>query len=85
MPSVDNTIQLIQLGKQGVASVCDPALSEDPWNFDQRLGYGPGASEWDRIPASAPRQGALPGLAHPRCEAGTGRTRGSAGALLPTR
>jgi quinolinate synthase len=60
MPSVDNTIQLIQLGKQGVASVCDPALSEDPWNFDQRLGYGPGASEWDRIPASAPRQGALP-------------------------
>jgi quinolinate synthase len=60
MPSVDSTIQLIQLGKQGVASVCDPALSEDPWNFDQRLGYGPGASEWDRIPASAPRQGALP-------------------------
>ena len=60
MPSVDSTIQLIHIGEQSAGSVCDPALSEGPWNFDRRPGYGPGASERDIIPATAPRQGVLP-------------------------
>ena len=41
-------------------ATCDPALSLPTWDADALLGYGPGASAADRIPADAARQGALP-------------------------
>ncbi|MCL1871409.1 MAG: quinolinate synthase NadA [Promicromonosporaceae bacterium] len=42
------------------ASSCDPALAQGPWDFDTVPGYGPGSSEHDVAPPTAPRQGALP-------------------------
>lgn len=62
--SVDSTIQLIRISEQGgpaaQGSTCSSALAEDPWAFDPKPGYGPGASQLDVIPATAPRQGVLP-------------------------
>ena len=66
MPSVDQTIQLLQItgsDARGAAStgVCDPRLKDAPWNFDlMPVGYGPGASIGDSIPATSPHQGLLP-------------------------
>jgi len=59
--SVDEEVQLIQIGKGSGAGTCSSALAQGPWEFD--LGtpnYGPGASMADRIPASSPVQGVLP-------------------------
>ena len=58
MSSVDTTIQLISQGAPG--STCAPGLAEEPWTFDSIPGYGPGASQADTLPVSAPRQGVLP-------------------------
>jgi quinolinate synthase len=46
------------------APLCNPRLSEGPWNFDAPLPphYGPGSSQDDVIPANAPVQQALPTL-----------------------
>ncbi|HEY0607517.1 MAG TPA: quinolinate synthase NadA [Herpetosiphonaceae bacterium] len=43
-------------------STCSPQLTLDPWHFDAPLPphYGPGASQSDTIPLSAPTQQALP-------------------------
>ena len=57
--SVDLTIQRITNGL-APGSTCTPDLAEDPWDFDQAPGYGPGSSMDDVIPTGAPRQGALP-------------------------
>ncbi len=50
---------LIQSDAAGGAS-CSPDLKANPWTFDSMPGYGPGSSSDDVIPATAPRQGALP-------------------------
>ncbi|MEH0109841.1 quinolinate synthase NadA [Tersicoccus sp. MR15.9] len=55
MTSVD-----IQIRTAPSASTCSPALADDPWAIDTRPGYGPGASQADTIPGTAPRQGGLP-------------------------
>ncbi|MBW4038834.1 MAG: quinolinate synthase NadA [Acidobacteria bacterium] len=63
MPSVDTTIQLIQIHEQPghtPASTCSSALADAPWNFDATPTYGPGASLEDPIPSTAPRQPGLP-------------------------
>jgi quinolinate synthase len=59
--SVDETIQLIQIGDLPQVSTCSSKLAEDPWTWDrEQPGYGPGASMGDRIPPTAPVQGVLP-------------------------
>ncbi|PZR52599.1 quinolinate synthase [Xylanimonas oleitrophica] len=58
MTSVNLTIQ--QLTSSAPGAVCTPDLAQGPWDFDTVPGYGPGSSMHDTIPASAPRQGALP-------------------------
>lgn len=64
MQSIDDAIQLIQIGEQPgnkLTGVCSSELAEKPWEFDQRPpGYGPGASMTDAIPSGSPRQGVLP-------------------------
>ncbi len=69
MPSVDKTIQLLQIlepptgsaGGSAEMSMCSAKLVEDPWLFDSGApGYGPGASLGDSLPAGSPRQGELP-------------------------
>ncbi|MFM6971342.1 MAG: quinolinate synthase NadA, partial [Rhodoluna sp.] len=53
----------IQLAVKGASkeSTCSPSLAKGPWEVDGGpLGYGPGASSDDSIPAQSPRQGALP-------------------------
>ncbi len=58
--SVNERIQLIVKGST-TASTCSPSLADGPWVFDEGpLGYGPGASSQDQIPASTPKQGSLP-------------------------
>jgi len=58
--SVDLNIQLINSGEQDGA-ICDPHLVEAPWEYDPKeVGYGPGASNADPLPADAPVQGELP-------------------------
>ena len=61
MSSVDTTIQFIRSGAIEGAT-CSPDLAEGPWVFDRQtdLGYGPGSSMGDVIPAGSPRQGQLP-------------------------
>ena len=65
-PSVDRALTLIAAGAAPGTS-CSPGLTDDPWELDAGpdgsvppTGYGPGASQDDPIPATAPRQGALP-------------------------
>ncbi len=58
-PSVDHGIQAIVAGASS-AETCNTDLAAGPWDFDIRLGYGPGASMGDVIPTGSPRQGALP-------------------------
>lgn len=63
MQSIDEAIQLIHIGEQPgnkLTSTCSAGLADKPWDADQEPGYGPGASEADPIPSSAPRQGVLP-------------------------
>lgn len=64
MASVDTTIQLIRIAEQPgtvtSGSTCSSALADDPWMLDPVPGYGPGASQQDKIPIDAPRQGVLP-------------------------
>ncbi len=64
MPSVDSTIQLIQIneqrGSRNQLSTCSSALADAPWTFDAEPTYGPGASMADHLPATAPRQPGLP-------------------------
>ena len=66
MPSVDSTIQLIQIREQQgsqtdpALSTCSSALADAPWTFDAEPTYGPGASMADHLPATAPRQPGLP-------------------------
>ena len=58
--SVNERIQLIVKGASN-ETTCSPRLAKGPWEFDGGpLGYGPGASSADVIPADSPRQGALP-------------------------
>ena len=59
MPSVPETIQLIQIGEQP-GSTCSSTLAVAPWEFDSADTYGPGASLADHLPANAPHQGTLP-------------------------
>ena len=59
MPSVPETIQLIQIGEQQ-GSTCSSTLAVAPWEFDSADTYGPGASLADHLPADAPHQGTLP-------------------------
>jgi quinolinate synthase len=59
--SVDEAVQLIQIGEAPNSSACSSALVEGPWAFDNGLpSYGPGASMADIIPSSAPLQRMLP-------------------------
>lgn len=60
MPSIQETIQLINIGERSGVSTCSSALAQDTWDFDPVPGYGPGASFSDPVPADAPRQGTLP-------------------------
>jgi quinolinate synthase len=70
LPSVDTTIQLIQIreqqgiqGTQGIQdqpTTCSSALADAPWAFDTEPTYGPGASLNDHLPSTAPRQPGLP-------------------------
>ncbi|MDE1155464.1 MAG: quinolinate synthase NadA [Acidobacteriaceae bacterium] len=61
MPSVPETIHLIQIGEQaGAGSTCSAALDDNPWEHDADQSYGPGASIADPLPSDAPRQGVLP-------------------------
>lgn len=63
MQSIDEAIQLIQIGEQPgnkLTSTCSAGLADKPWDADQEPGYGPGASMADPIPSGAPRQGVLP-------------------------
>ncbi|MFC0582627.1 quinolinate synthase NadA [Micrococcoides hystricis] len=59
--SVKNLINLLA-PTQRDTQTCNSQLQKDPWAFDATLGYGPGASDTDTIPLSAPRQGPLPQL-----------------------
>ncbi len=60
MLSVDETIQLIQIGP-ATQTTCSPRLAEGPWAWDQETpAYGPGASMHDMLPAGSPHQGVLP-------------------------
>lgn len=45
---------------QGITTTCDSKLTDDPWQVDQKLGYGPGASTDDVAPTSTPHQGPIP-------------------------
>jgi quinolinate synthase len=59
--SVDEEVQLIQIGQSTKPGTCSSALAEEPWAFDTGMpSYGPGASMADIIPASSPIQGVLP-------------------------
>jgi quinolinate synthase len=59
--SVDEAVQLVQIGAGAKSGTCSSALAEEPWAFDTGIpAYGPGASMDDAIPASAPTQGVLP-------------------------
>ncbi len=58
-PSVDREIRAIVSGTEA-GSTCSTDLASAPWTFDDRPGYGPGASMGDVIPTGAPRQGGLP-------------------------
>jgi quinolinate synthase len=72
LPSVDSTIQLIQIreqqgtqdpaqqGIQNQPTTCSSALADAPWTFDAEPSYGPGASMADHIPSNTPRQPGLP-------------------------
>jgi quinolinate synthase len=64
LPSVDTTIQLIQIneqqGTQPQGATCSSALADAPWDFDTQATYGPGASMADHLPSTAPRQPGLP-------------------------
>ena len=68
MPSVDSTIQLIQIneergsktGSQPHLTTCTSSLADAPWTFDAEPTYGPGASMADPLPVTAPRQPGLP-------------------------
>ena len=52
--SVDTVIQEVTVGRRR-GSVCSTELAAGPWEFDRALGYGPGASQADVIPETAPR------------------------------
>jgi quinolinate synthase len=67
LPSVDTTIQLIQIREQQgtqpsaqQGTTCSSALADAPWSFDAEPAYGPGASMADHLPANSPRQPGLP-------------------------
>jgi quinolinate synthase len=66
LPSVDSTIQLIQINEQQGThtepqlTTCSSALADAPWTFDTAPTYGPGASMSDHLPSTAPRQPGLP-------------------------
>jgi len=58
--SVDTTLQLMSSVELN-GETCNPALVDGPWEFDRLApSYGPGASQADPIPPTAPRQGELP-------------------------
>lgn len=42
------------------STTCSAGLDAQPWDFDALPGYGPGASQADPVPATAPRQSVLP-------------------------
>ncbi len=64
VPSIDEEIQLIHIREQPgqkTRHTCSAALADQPWKLDEEaLGYGPGASMNDAIPATTPRQSVLP-------------------------
>ncbi len=58
--SVDLRIRSIDAGT-APGSTCSSSLAEGPWSYDAHTtGYGPGASQYDVLPRTAPRQGTLP-------------------------
>ncbi|GAB2606453.1 quinolinate synthase NadA [Pseudactinotalea suaedae] len=58
--SVDLRIRSIDAGR-APGSTCSTELGSGPWELDSRApGYGPGASQADRLPLGSPRQGSLP-------------------------
>ena len=65
MQSVEETIQLVQIGiqsgGQSEPATCSSQLAQGPWVFDRNpSSYGPGASFGDLMPEAGPVQGALP-------------------------
>lgn len=56
MASVDTLIRTI--GRK--PATCNTSLADGPWSFDEVHQYGPGASQDDLIPRTAPRQGEIP-------------------------
>ena len=56
----------VRIEAAAAAELCSDELKWDPWAYDAPAGtsrlpvYGPGASQWDAIPASAPVQGEIP-------------------------
>ena len=55
-----------QVSAAPVSELCSDELKWDPWAYDpapdkpQLPAYGAGASQWDKIPASAPLQSEIP-------------------------
>lgn len=62
MPFATDTSSLVTLDLTvgGPSPTCSSGLADAPWEHDAEPGYGPGASEVDAIPLTAPRQGVLP-------------------------
>jgi quinolinate synthase len=56
----------VRIEGAAAAELCSDELKWDPWAYDAPAGtsrppvYGPGASQWDAIPAAAPVQGEIP-------------------------
>ena len=73
--SIDDAIQLIQIGEQPgnkLTAVCSSGLAEKPWEFDQGPpGYGPGASMTDAIPSGSSSTGCFASGVSPGLEGGT--------------
>nr|WP_051298236.1 quinolinate synthase NadA [Brevibacterium album] len=61
MPTLHARPTAAARGTAAASSSCSPDLAADPWTVDRRgPAYGPGASQADRAPASAPVQGPIP-------------------------
>lgn len=59
MASVANLI-LTAVNKEKEGSTCGTQLAKEPWETDQNINYGPGASIDDPFPTLAPKQGQIP-------------------------
>jgi quinolinate synthase len=54
------TLSINDLVVLAPGSTCDADLAKSPWEFDGFPGYGPGASDADRVPEPVTRPGQLP-------------------------